>query len=175
MSVSDLVVLVADKDMEQTVRGLLARSPSLGIRAIPDARIFVHMGRDSGCRTQCQDFLRSLQKQYRFAIVIFDLEGSGGETSARSDLEQSIERKLYANGWNQRAAVIALEPELEVWVWSDSPEVDEILGWAGRDPGLREWIRDRFELTELRKPQRPKEAMRAALREARKQPSAALF
>jgi hypothetical protein len=172
----DLVVLVADKDMEQAVLGLLERADSLRIQPPARASIFVHVGRDSGCRMHCHEFLRSFQNQYRFALVLFDLEGSGRDHQSRATLEESIEQKLAQNGWKGRSAAIAFDPELEIWVWSDSPEVDQVLGWAGREPGLREWIQKAgFALDSVGKPVRPKEAFTAALRESRKQPSAALF
>lgn len=172
-----LVVLVADKDMEQALLGLLERPESLGIRPVARYDIFVHPGRDSGCRTHCDGFLRNLQRRYAFALVLFDLEGSGRDSTPRVDVETEVERRLEANGWKGRSASIALDPELEVWVWSDSSEVDLVLGWSGAsEPKLREWVRDQgFVLDDSGKPARPKEALRAALRQVRKQPSSALF
>jgi phage antirepressor YoqD-like protein len=64
--------------------------------------------------------------------------------------------------------VILLDPELEIWVWSDSPEVDGQLGWAQRQPDLRTWLRQKgLLLSDQAKPERPKEAMKAALREVK--------
>lgn len=41
MSKKDLIVLVADKDMEHALKGLLARPAALGIRSV-NADILVH-------------------------------------------------------------------------------------------------------------------------------------
>ena len=45
----DLIILVADKNMEHTIKGLLARPPALGIRPL-SFDIRVHPERDAGCR-----------------------------------------------------------------------------------------------------------------------------
>lgn len=71
--------------------------------------------------------------------------------------------------------LIVLDCGLEMWVWSDSPEVDVQLGWAGRQPDLRTWLRQQRLLPpEAGKPERPKEAMKRALYEVRKPWSSAL-
>lgn len=171
----DLVILVADKDMEETMRGLLGRPDSLRVRPI-DAAIYRHPGRDGGCRTNGVTFLRAFSRQFHHALLMFDLEGSGRDASDVRVLEREVEEDLSRNGWQDRAAAIILDPELEIWVWSESPQVDRVCGWAGRIPQLREWLKEEGFLQEGgTKPQRPKEAFRHALRHVRKQPSAALF
>lgn len=171
----DLVVLVADKDMEQTLHELLRRPHSLGIAPVT-YRIFTHPTHDSGCRTGAHDLLRSLAAQYRFALVMFDREGSGRDAAAPEEVAREVEAKLASNGWADRCCVLVLNPELEIWVWTDSAELDQVTGWAGRQLPVRDWLRAQsFKVNEQGKPERPKEALRAVLRETRKQPSAALF
>lgn len=66
--------------------------------------------------------------------------------------------------------------ELEIWVWSDSPHVAAVLGWAGRQPDLMTWLINKGMFDPQKtKPDRPKEAMVLALREARKSRSSAIF
>ena len=171
----DLVVLVADKDMEMTLHGLLSRHQSLGIRPL-DYTIYKHPGKDSGSRTQGVTFLRDFCNQFHHAILIFDREGSGGESTTAEELELLLEEDLQKNGWTDRASAIAIDPELEIWVWSDSTEVDQVTGWANRIPGLRQWLIDEgFLKNKSAKPERPKEAFRHALKHVRKQPSSAIF
>lgn len=171
----DLVVLVADKDMEQATRQLLLRCESFGISALT-YEVYTHPARDNGCRTASHELLRPLASQYRFALVLFDREGSGRDEVDREQLEHRVEEQLEANGWGGRCGALVLVPELEIWVWTDSPELDQVIGWAGRQPSVREWLRlHGFTLNADGKPNRPKEALRAALRHARKQPSASLF
>lgn len=171
----DLVVLVADRDMEATLEGLLARHHALSIPPI-QFDVFPHPGKDSGCRTQGVEFLRSFCRQYRHALLMFDLEGSGRDSKSPDDVEADLDDQLKRNGWDNNAKTILLVPELEIWIWSDSPNVDQISGWGHRIPSLRDWLVDEGYLTSKNeKPVRPKEAFRHALREVRKQPSSALF
>lgn len=175
MSVSDLIVLVANKDMELTVSGLLERPQALAMRTVA-FDVYRHPQRDPGCRLRSADFLRSFSRQYANALVMFDREGCGGGEARRQEIESAVEERLGGAGWQGRAAAIVVDPELESWVWSDSPEVARVLGWEAAATSLRTWlenegIRDRGEP----KPRRPKEAMERALRHARRPRSSSLF
>jgi hypothetical protein len=172
---SDLVVLVADGDMEFTLRGLLSRPEALPIRPV-NYHIHRHVHRDSGCFLEGHDFLRSFVNRCAHGLILFDRHGSGDEASPRESLERMVENRLAGSGWGDRAVAVALDPELEVRVWSDSPQVDRCLGWRGRQPGLRRWLSDEQLQSEgATKPQDPKQAMRRALREAAKGVSASIF
>lgn len=171
----DLVSLVADNDMEQALEGVLARSHSLKIRPVSH-KVYRHAQRDSGCRTQSLKILRPLAKDFRYGLVLFDHEGSGGEKESAEHVEFTLQAELESNGWKGRACAIAIEPELEAWMWSDSPEVDRILGWQAREPALRPWLAlEGFAFQNNGKPVRPKEAIEQALYFVKKRPSAALF
>lgn len=171
----DLIVLVADKNMEHAVRGLLQRRQALGIREI-DAEIFVHPRHDPGCVNEAHDFLRPFTESHRRALVLFDHDGSGREATAPSALASLVKQRLEAGGWQDRAEVIVLAPELEIWVWSASPQVEACLGWAGREPRLREWLAASNQWPPGQaKPTDPKAALEMALREARKPRSSAIY
>lgn len=170
----DLILLVADKNIEYTVRGLLTRPKALGVRAIT-FDVLPHPERDPGCLLRAPEFLQSFEGKYRHALVLLDLEGSGRGTEPRAVLEEDLEARL-SKAWDMRAAAVVMAPELEAWLWSDSPHVEEVLGWHGRKPGLRSWLRDQGFLTGPEpKPGRPKEAVEEALRVARKPRSSALY
>jgi hypothetical protein len=171
----DLVVLVADKNIEFAVKGLLSRPRALGMRPIT-SDLFVHPYRDPGCLLDGHSFLRPLVNRYLYALVIFDREGCGRERLSREELEQQVKGRLSQSGWGDRAASIVLDPELEIWVWSDSPHVDSVLGWSGRQPDLRTWLAEKgFVEANAPKPNRPKEAIQEALRLVRKHRSSALY
>lgn len=171
----NLVVLAPDKNIEFAVRGLLSRQQAIGIAQIT-SEIHVHPQRDPGCLLTAHSFLRQFANSYAHALVIFDREGCGQEEKTREALEEDLEERLSQNGWEDRAAAIALDPEIEIWVWSDSPRVDSILGWEGRSPDLRSWLVEQgFIISAQAKPSRPKEAMEQALRMVRKSRSSALF
>ncbi len=175
MHTQDLIVVVADLDAKQTVEGILWRPKSLRIRPI-QFRVDRYVKRDSGCYGTSHDYLRRLIRRFDHAIVMFDRHGSGRDTESREKIEATVEHQLEINGWEGRSAAIVCDPELEIWVWSDSSEVDEVLGWRGRKPGLREWlVAERHCDREEAKPGDPKEAMRQSLRAVGKTPSASQF
>jgi len=171
----DLVVLVADKNMEFAVKGILGRVQAMGTRE-PISVVHVHPEKDPGCLLRGHEFLSLFQKQFAHALILLDLEGCGQERSARETLEAAIEKRLSQSGWGGRAAAVVIDPELEMWVWSDSPQVDAVLGWQGRSPDLRSWLKTKDFLQEGQaKPERPKEAMELALRTVRKPRSSSLY
>jgi hypothetical protein len=161
----DLLVLVADSDMEQTVKGLLARPESLEMAPVK-AEVHRHLRRDSGCRTGAVEYLRRFLNRYRHALVIFDLHGSGSHGS-REETGHEVGSALSRNGWGRRAKAIVVEPELEAWVWADSKHVPRVLGWSKGYAELRRWLRGQ-ELwpNGSSKPLDPKEAMIQAMRKS---------
>lgn len=172
---SDLLVLVADRNLEAAMRGILSRPRSLGTSNIVfDIR--VHPRKDSGCCKEGVAYLRAFARQYRHALLVFDHQGCGRENSSATELESELRAQLQAAGWKDRACVIVLDPELEVWIWSDSPHVDGELGWKQQEPDLRTWLREQDLWPEAAaKPTRPKEALEAALRVVRKPRSSAIY
>ena len=171
----DLVVLVADKNMEFSMLGILQRPEALGITEI-SYDIYPHIERDPGCLHRGHDFLRPYVNKYRHALIMLDHQGCGKEDSPREVLEKEIEDRLSSSGWGDRAAAVIIEPELENWLWSDSPEVDAALGWQGKSPSLRTWLKDQgFQETDLSKPIYPKEAVEKALKKVYKPRSSAIY
>lgn len=171
----DLVLLVADRNMEYAAKGILSRAKALKIREVT-FDIYVSPWNDSGCLLHGCDILRSLVTQYKYALVMLDHKGCGQEQESRTSLEEYIEKELTKCGWSERAAAVVIDPELENWVWSDSPHVDSVLGWSGKQPDLRNWLIAQGLLSDGKsKPVRPKKAMEEALRTAQKARSSALF
>ncbi len=172
----DLLVLAADRDIEHAVKGLLHRQQALGVE-VESWRILVHPEHDPGCANKAAEFMRAFSRQYRHGLVILDHEGSGTRLDP-ADLESKIEYDLTGAGWEDRARAIVIAPELENWVWSDSPHVAETLGWTVGMHDLRQRLQgEGYWPGGAVKPGRPKEAMRYALRHAvpPKRWSAALF
>lgn len=171
----DIVFLVADADMVQAITGLIARKQSLSIQDF-SYQIYKHDRRDPGCCTEADLFLRPFANQFRYAIVLFDHQGCGRETVSAEVVQEDLEDRLARSGWDGRNRVIVLQPELEIWVWSDSRQVDLCLGWANHQPDLRTWLRqnDLLRQDEM-KPANPKKAVEQSLREVRKPLSAAIY
>ena len=175
-SLSDLIVLTPGKDEAAALEGLFTRrQAALWIRSF-QYTIDRHEDRDPGCRLRSDDYLRPFERQYQHALVLFDHEGCGAEQVPAERLEAAVERQLAASGWAGRAACIVIEPELENWLWSDSLCVDDVLGWSGRTPALRQWLRQEGHLVRgAAKPARPKEATEAAMRVVRKHRTSVLY
>ncbi len=171
----DVIFLVADRNIEAAVRGLLGRARSLSIRRV-NCDMYTHSGRDPGCYGKAHDFLRPFHKRYAHAIVVFDREGCGNDTASPLELQVEVEARLARNGWGDRARVVVPDPELEAWVWSDSPHVPTLLGWKETAAALRAWLVERSFLEQGHiKPQRPKEAMEAVLYSVRKPRSSSIY
>ncbi len=171
----DLVVLVADKNMEDSMRGILERPQSLGIPKI-DFVIYTHPKRDPGCFVDGHKYLLREVNKFQHALVMFDHDGCGREKKSREMLEEELERRLSKSGWNDRAAAIVIDPELEAWLWSDSPEVDSALGWQGKSPSLRAWLKEKgFFKGNTPKPSAPKNAVEEALKKVFKPRSASIY
>jgi len=172
---NDLVVLVSDKNMEHAVSGLLRRRQALAIRAVTH-NLFVHPRHDPGCLNEAPGFLRPLSRAYHHALVMFDHEGCGREGEQADRVADGLKGRLQRSGWSDRAEVVVLAPELDVWVWTPSPHVDSCLGWTGRQPPLRDWlVENGFWSAGAEKPDRPKEAMEAALRHVGRPRSSAIY
>lgn len=176
----DLIVLTGDPTMRIAVMALLRRHQALQIRPIvPDAAadVYEHPKRDPGVYREADVFLRPFVTQYRYALVMFDREGCGAEkTQGREEIEREVEAKLSKNGWQNRCSAIVIDPELEAWVWADSPHVARVLGWGSDLKKLRKWLEKEGYLDPGEaKPRRPKEAMQQALRLTRTPRSASLY
>ena len=170
---TDLFVLTADKNTKGALEALLARQVALRIRPIT-FDIYALPGNDPAVLRQAHDYCRSFLKTHGFALIVFDRDGCGSSDTAQV-LADKVQERLNQNGWRDRSAVIVLDPELEIWVWADSPHVARALRWPTLR-GLRTWLEGRgLWGPEEQKPIRPKEAMEAALRQAREPRSTAIY
>lgn len=170
----DLVVLVPDKDIEQTLEGLLARPASLGIRVIEGMTIIVHPQRDPGVYHTAHELLRPYIGEASHALIVFDRAWEGAPSNDPEVLAGEVETRCRAT-WGDVVRCVCIEPEIESWVWSDSPHVGTVLGWENREE-LRDWLRERgIWPSGASKPTDPKAAFEAATRQKRIVPSSSIF
>ena len=134
----NLIALVADRDIQETLTRLFHRTEALGFSRFP-FQITRHPGRDSGCRADAANFLRQFLHSHRHSLVVFDRKGCSS-TSSREEIERGVESDLYRNGWERRARAVVIDPELEHWVWSGSSVVSSALGWEQGHDALRSWL-----------------------------------
>jgi hypothetical protein len=171
---TDLVALVADSHQERVLRVLLCeRRAALGLRPVSFDPPYVHPTHDPGVYREAHRFLMPFRDSHQHALVILDTEFPGSPRS-RATIETTIQQALDRAGWQGRSQVIAIEPELEAWVWSDSPHVEHILGLTHEE--IRRFADERGWWPQgAGKPYRPKELLGIILRKANKSPSAAVF
>ena len=173
----DLFILTADSQLQRTLRTLLEfRRPSLGIRDI-SFEILRHPNKDPGCRTESTAYLREIQREYSKAMVVFDYRGCGAATTEPEDLERQLETELASAGWGETdAAVVVINPELEVWLFGGSfQRLQQAISWSD-SLTLRNWFERRGHLKPgAPKPAFPQPALDALLSEVRRPRSSALF
>jgi len=174
MNKLDLVCLVADKNMEATIQGLLSRWRALSIREIY-FKTLVHPRHDPGCFHDSEQVLRPFHRCADHALVLLDgaWDGAPGNASQLQSKLQSCLDNAFGLGW---ARAVVIDPELEAWVFSGSPHVENVFGWRGRQPSLRQALHQQgYWPSNARKPTRPKEAVEYALRESRTPRSSSLY
>lgn len=120
-------------------------------------------GNDPGVFTRAHELLRPYQRSHERAIVALDCEWNG--SPGKDVIVDSITKNLVSTGWHKdMVKVIAIEPELENWIWQDNPLIAQALRYKGtlrlrnllEQEGL--WPADQL------KPTRPKEATEWVLR-----------
>jgi hypothetical protein len=159
---NDLIVLVADKNMSTAIAAILSNHDRLRIRRLDFQGPYAHPRRDPGVYKFGPEFLRSFQEQASNALVVFDRDGCGSQES-RNQLEADVEARLSQSGWAERSCAIAIDPELENWVWSESPHVASALGWEHTE--LRAWLAESgYQPEGAIKPLNPKDTVEEALR-----------
>jgi hypothetical protein len=177
------VILVADSNMAATFRGYFKRDGwhlSLGcapfeINTDVGADLLVDEGgNDPGVYTKGHELLRPYQNSHHRALVVLDCEWEG--SPGRDAIVANIMTNLVGSGWAEDAVkVIAIEPELENWLWQDKPQVADVLRYKG-DKSLRQLLADN-ELwpTGMAKPPRPKETAEWVLKQTRQPRSSAIY
>lgn len=169
----DLVILVADKNMQFALKGALGRHESLEIHPLV-FDFLVHPGRDGGTRKTGPDILRLERQRYSHALLVLDFEGSGTDLTDSLALENELDGRL-SRQWGDSAKAIVIEPELDVWVWGSDNAMETVINWPG-DERVRDWLRAKgFVFDDKDKPTQPKEALEAALREVGLPRSSAVY
>lgn len=159
-----IFVLVADKNMEFLMKGLLQRIPDIEQTKKFEFQISVHPYRDPGIYNTADDFLRPFTEKYDFALVLLDYQGCGQEEKSPDEVENDIAEKLSKSGWHQRSSVIVIKPELENWIWVNERRIQEAISWE-LETGIYEWLHNnKLKEKEAAKPVHPKEAFEAALK-----------
>ncbi len=161
MKEKDCIFLVADKQMEEAFKGFLGRNEfHLKLNVHPFTfDIIVETGSDPGVYKRAHQLLRLYQRTHQHAIVVLDEEW--GSSPGATQIEATINKNLTNNGWREEdVVVIVIKPELEVWLWQDSPHIANAFRFDHSPyPTLRNCLEaEGLWLSNHLKPARPKEA-----------------
>lgn len=155
--------------------GVLRRPEALGIRAI-EFETIVHPRRDPGCFHQPGELLGGYIARAGHALVVLDLAWEGAPAGTGPELERLLEKTLQPLGLNGWAKAVVIDPELEVWVFSDSPHVANELGWTEPAEKMRAALEDEgLWGADDRKPADPKAAVDWVLRRAKRPRSSSIY
>lgn len=177
------VILVADSNMAAAFRGYFKRDRwhlSLGCTPFdfnPDSGkdlLVDEAGNDPGVYTRAHELLRPYMTSHERALVALDCEWEG--SPGKEVIVRNITSNLVASGWNpQCIKVIAIDPELENWLWQDKPAVAEVLRYRADLP-LRTLLEQKgYWPAGQHKPTRPKETAEWVLRQTRTPRSSAIY
>ena len=167
----DLGLVVADKNMDFALRGILARNESLEIRPITFQTVPLP-GRDGGVRTGGPEALARDRGKVAHGIIMLDWEGSGADIDPLA-LEAELDNRL-SETWGDRGKAIVIEPELDIWIWGSNNAMKQVL--ECQIPDLRAWLAGRgHRFDPNHKPNRPKEAIEDLLSELQVPRSSSLY
>lgn len=177
------VILVADSNMAAAFRGYLTRelwNRSIGCNPFefnPDTGgdlLVDEGGNDPGVFTRAHELLRPYLNSHERALIALDCEWEG--SPGKDAIVQHITANLVTNGWHEDSVkVIAIEPELENWLWQDNPHVAKVLRYQA-EPSLRQLLEQKgFWPAGQPKPSRPKETAEWVLRITRRPRSSAIY
>ncbi len=164
----DLVILVADSTMAAVFHALFGRERwDLTLQCAPfdiwpqEDIFYDPLHTDGGVHQSAQELLRPYLNTHSYAIVVLDQQ-FGGELPAAT-VRKDIRTRLSQNGWKDRCEVVVIDPELEVWLWQDSPHVEQAVKFTGGS--LRQHLKGTGAWPEKApKPTEPKEAIQALVK-----------
>lgn len=177
----DCVFFVADKTMRETFLGFLGRADRSAqlhcgdFLFDPAEDLFFAAGQnDPGLWTRAGELLRPFVHSHQKAVVALDCEWEG--SPGQQAIIDRVTTLMVEAGWSQdRFVVIAIDPELENWIWQDSPVIDTELRHPGPQ-GLRAALVERgLWPLGLNKPPRPKELLLQIQEENRVKKSSSVF
>lgn len=168
----DLLCWVPDVDIQAVLQVILEnRRESIQMRPVT-FEIFRHKLRDPGLFKEGVSLLDNSKENYRHALIVLD----GAWEGAPQNVQQALDQQLTQAGLQHRAQAVVIDPELEVWVWSQSPHVAKVLGWQGGSENMRRWLKEQDLWKENdSKPHDPKKALEIVLHSVRKPKSASIY
>ncbi len=174
----EIIILVADGTMAAVLRAFFERQFHFAFECAPfdfDATsdiVYDPLNTDGGVHRRCHEILRPYLKTHRRALVVLDQQ-FGAEHPA-DEVRGDMEQRLNSNGWEGRATAVVIDPELEILLWQDNPNVERALRHTG--PSLRQLLAQdgRWPLG-ASKPLAPKEVIQKLIRANRAGPPMVVY
>jgi hypothetical protein len=122
------------------------------------------------------EVLCSVRSLYAHALVVFDAAWDGAPSSDAQALERAVRESFLRRALDRWAEAVVVAPEVEAWIWSESPHVPRALGWNASLDDLRAWLEERkLWPPGAPKPHDPKQAVKAVRRQVGLPPSASII
>lgn len=177
---NDLLFFVADADMREAISGFFGRASVeqiVGCHRIafdPRRDIKVCHEHDPGLYVRANEFLRPFTGTYRHVVLLVD-EDWGGSPGATA-IGERLDAHLSDVGWPSPAGLgLVVRPEVDVWLWSDSPHAARAMGWESWETLAAAVAGQGWLGRGQTKPSKPKEAAEWALRQKKIRRSPALY
>lgn len=176
----DCLFLVADSNMAHALKGFFGKEGyhlSLGCRpfSVEETDIVVASGQnDPGLYVRASELLKVYRGEYSHAVVMVDADWRGAPEP--QDICNALEGHLREAGWPPPlGCAIVIEPEVDNWLWTDTPHTAVALRWPSVTE-LRQALQEEGMWPEgATKPPRPKEAADWAIRQKGKPRSSAIY
>lgn len=88
------------------MRGLFSRHQALAIRPIT-FDVYTHVKRDPGCLKDSQHLLRSVIRDYKYSLVMFDRDGCGKEHESSGGIRRPLVRPRLRRSGTPRCKLSA--------------------------------------------------------------------
>ena len=169
----ELLFRVADGCMAEAIAGVFDRTAWERVircrRFDFDSRrdVKVAAGRnDCGLFSEGCELVRPFFGEYRRVVMIVDeaWDGSPGAVAIEAKLREHLSRA----GWSEDDALpLVVCPEVDNWLWSDSPHSANALGWQSWNDLRLALVEEGWLTDDQTKPVQPKEAAEWAVRKAK--------
>ncbi len=170
----DLLIVTADNSIKAALCGFFERegwwnAVGCGRFSIdPQNDIKAAQGlNDPGLYRRAGDLLQPLAPEYRHVLVILDGEWEGAPSDPHA-IRDAVENHIESAGWAKGDGCgIVIVPELEIWLWADSPHLASLLNFPDF-ASLRQHVQTNSDAWPVgsAKPADPEEALKVVCRNA---------
>lgn len=163
MADTDLLVIVEGRRDEEVLRAVLERGRQLRIRQIT----FEFLRRAGAVYTEGPEIAQLEKHRFDKVILLWDHADSQYANHKPNRAQGIVQAKLNERTLKNCSKAIAVDPELEIWLWQDKSAIAKALGVSIGQ--INQWIMGRA-VTRF-----PKETLEWVCKQVNKKPDAALW